>query len=299
MKVVYYHLVSDSEFEFFNGLTVSKKKFEKDLKHYKKHFNVITLREANEYIKQEISLKNCLVITFDDGYKENFINVIDLLDKYNLKATFFLNSSTINNKKVMWRDALTYLSKHATFEQMNDFKQEISYSQLEEFDLLKSTKNLSLKNISSSIDDLWQNVVGFSQEKFAKENNIYIDNEDVKILINSNHEIGVHSTDHPNFQTLSLKEGIDETLNAYNYFVYNYNYTPISMSFPFGNKYLNIDYYDYFLENTELKYFLGIDYNHFSNTNLNKSYFIERLGMEDGRSFFVSFYLRPLIRLIR
>ena len=72
-----------------------------------------------------------------------------------------MNSSTINNKKVMWRDALTYLSKHATFEQMNDFKQEISYSQLEEFDLLKSTKNLSLKNISSSIDDLWQNVVGF------------------------------------------------------------------------------------------------------------------------------------------
>ena len=57
MKVVYYHLVTDSEFEFYNGITVSKKKFEKDLKHYKKYYNVISLKEANEYIKQGISLK--------------------------------------------------------------------------------------------------------------------------------------------------------------------------------------------------------------------------------------------------
>ena len=299
MKVVYYHLVTDSEFEFYNGITVSKKKFEKDLKHYKKYYNVISLKEANEYIKQGISLKKCLVITFDDGYKENFINVIDLLDKYNLKATFFLNSSTINNKKVMWRDALTYLSKHITYKQLNDFKQEISYSQSHDFDLLKSTKNLKLKNISTSINNLWNNIVGFSQEKFAIDNNIYIDNEDLRIIITSNHEIGIHSTDHPNFQTLSLKEGIDEILNAYNFFINNFNYKPISMSYPFGSKHLNINFYKYLIENTELKYFLGIDYNYFSNTNLDKSYILERLGMEDGRNFFISFYLRPLIRLIR
>ena len=299
MRVVYYHLISDSQFDWFNGLAVSKIKFEEDLKHYKKHYNVITFKDVKRYILQGKSLNNTLVITFDDGYKENFINAVEILDKYSLKATFFLNSSTINNEKIMWRDALTYLSEKASPKQLNNFKKDLLYSGREEFDILKSTKNLQLNTISKNIENLWNDVVGISQEEFAKENQIYIDCEDVRNLISSNHEIGIHSTYHPNFYTLSLNEGIEEIMTAYRFFFKKYNYEAISMSFPFGIKHPDKGFYDYLLKHTKLKYFSGIAYKQFSNTNLDKNHFVERLGMEDGRNFFLSFYLRPLIRLIK
>lgn len=299
MKVVYYHLVTDLKFDFFNGITVSKKKFEEDLIHYKKYYNVITLKDIKKYQEEGKSLKNSLVITFDDGYKENFINTTELLEKYDLRATFFLNSSTVDNKKMMWRDALTYLGKKASNEQLSIFKKNINFPEKEDFDILKSTKDLLLEDLKIPIEDLWNDVIGINEEGFLRENQIYINSNDVSKLISSGHEIGVHSTYHPNFSTLSYQEGVKEVVKAYNYFIEKFNYKPISFSFPFGKKHNEKSFYEYLLANTTLKYFLGIDYNHFSNRKISENYFIERLGMEDGRSFFLSFYLRPLIRLIK
>lgn len=299
MRIVYYHMISDSKFDFFNGFTVSKKKFENDVIHYKNYFNVITFKEVYEYLKDGKSIKDALVITFDDGYKENFLNAKSILDKHKLKATFFLNSSTIDNRNFMWRDALTYLNNKIDDKRiLNSFKNDI-FNKSNDFDLLKSTKNLPLNNVLESIDKFWDKAVGINIQKFLDDFKIYISSNDVKLLIESGYEIGVHSNQHPNFSILNFEQAVFEVMTAYNFFSKEFNYEPISMSFPFGCKYPESDFYDFILKNTSIKYFSGINYNYLSNRNLTNNFFVERLGMEDGRNFFISFYLRPLIRLFK
>ena len=52
----------------------------------------------SEYYNNNID-KNSMLLTFDDGYYDNFKYVFPLLKKYNMKATIFLNTLYIMDKR--------------------------------------------------------------------------------------------------------------------------------------------------------------------------------------------------------
>ena len=73
--------------------------FEEHLKILKeKNMNTITISEFGE----KKAPKNSVLITFDDGYYDNYKIVFPLLKKYNMKATIFLNTLYIGEKR--WGD---------------------------------------------------------------------------------------------------------------------------------------------------------------------------------------------------
>ena len=75
---------------------VSPKTFEEHLKIIKK-YNMETIT-ISEYYNNKIN-KNSILLTFDDGYYDNFKYVFPLLKKYNMKATIFLNTLYIMDKR--------------------------------------------------------------------------------------------------------------------------------------------------------------------------------------------------------
>lgn len=88
-----YHSVSDS---FESDLSVTVRQFEQQMVYLSENFNVISLEKAVEYIKNgDIPEKNSIVITFDDGYKDNYCNAYPILKKLKLPATIFLLVSYI------------------------------------------------------------------------------------------------------------------------------------------------------------------------------------------------------------
>ena len=75
---------------------VSPEIFEEHLKIIKK-YNMKTIT-ISEYYNNNIN-KNSMLLTFDDGYYDNFKYVFPLLKKYNMKATIFLNTLYIMDKR--------------------------------------------------------------------------------------------------------------------------------------------------------------------------------------------------------
>ena len=75
---------------------VSPEIFEEHLKIIKK-YNMKTIT-ISEYYNNNID-KNSMLLTFDDGYYDNFKYVFPLLKKYNMKATIFLNTLYIMDKR--------------------------------------------------------------------------------------------------------------------------------------------------------------------------------------------------------
>ena len=75
---------------------VSPEIFEEHLKIIKK-YNMETIT-ISEYYSNNIQ-KNSMLLTFDDGYYDNFKYVFPLLKKYNMKATIFLNTLYIMDKR--------------------------------------------------------------------------------------------------------------------------------------------------------------------------------------------------------
>lgn len=101
--ITMYHRVSNVSGDKLCQLTVSIENFENQLRYFKEKFQILKLDE------EWISLKKTgVVITFDDGYADNIINALPLLEKYQIPATIFITTLNIDTKKEFWWDRLVF-----------------------------------------------------------------------------------------------------------------------------------------------------------------------------------------------
>ena len=103
--ILMYHRICDLEIDPW-GLSVNSDNFEQQLLVLKRKFNVISLPDLVVRLNQKKSLKNCVCITFDDGYLDNYLYAKPLLEKYNCPATFFIPTYFIGNNMQFWWDEL-------------------------------------------------------------------------------------------------------------------------------------------------------------------------------------------------
>ncbi|MEW5759055.1 MAG: polysaccharide deacetylase family protein [Candidatus Omnitrophota bacterium] len=105
VPILTYHSINN----FYIGTPVVKSEnFEKQVKYLHDHkYNVITLDELVDNIKNNKNMpRDTVVITFDDGFKDNYSNAYPILKKYKIPATIFLISNCIGNKSeyLTWQE---------------------------------------------------------------------------------------------------------------------------------------------------------------------------------------------------
>ena len=93
VPVFLYHQVNELS-------NVNKELFEEHIRYiHSKGLNTFTISQAKQQILVSGNLpKNSVLITFDDGYYDNYLHVFPVLKKYQIKATFFLNTMFIQEK---------------------------------------------------------------------------------------------------------------------------------------------------------------------------------------------------------
>ncbi|RTY92258.1 polysaccharide deacetylase family protein [Flavobacterium sp. GT3R68] len=101
--VLMYHRVSDVSDKKTARLTVTPATFEKQLVYFKEKYQILRLTDNWSSLK-----KSGLVITFDDGYADNFINALPLLEKHQIPATVFVTTININTQNEFWWDRLVF-----------------------------------------------------------------------------------------------------------------------------------------------------------------------------------------------
>ena len=95
VPVLNYHQINDRD---ENALTVHTDQFEAQMKYLAEEgYHVITPEEMiNAWENNEKLPEKPVIITFDDGYADNYRNAFPILQKYNLKATIFLISDYVS-----------------------------------------------------------------------------------------------------------------------------------------------------------------------------------------------------------
>jgi len=171
VPVLLYHDILPDSVNVFgnNAFIVSSENFEKQIQILKENgYNAITLNQLKAYVKGELNLNGKYVlITFDDGYKSDFLYAYPILKKYSMHGVIFVVSGWIkeydepfNSQKLQilsWNDiksgidVFEYASHTHTLHHRDEKFKSILVSSNDEIvynDLLKSMETLCTKCIA-------------------------------------------------------------------------------------------------------------------------------------------------------
>lgn len=90
-----------------NGIVVSEKSFEMQLTFIKQNFELVNLDSFVLFLDGKLnSTKPLCLITFDDGWLDNYDYAFPLLKRYNIPATIFLTHDFINKNEPFWQEKI-------------------------------------------------------------------------------------------------------------------------------------------------------------------------------------------------
>jgi peptidoglycan/xylan/chitin deacetylase (PgdA/CDA1 family) len=184
--------------------------FKEQIDYFSRSGEIISLEVLANYMKEGKSLpKKTVVITFDDGYYDNYMYAYPILKRFKVPATIFLTTGHISSDELFWWDKVGYILQHAKTQRI-DLGDMGSHSLESAKDKAKAHGNITkkLKNISEDIKNL-------AIEKISEVSGVDIPRglgrelimswNDVKEMHNSGIDFGAHSVNHPLLTNVPLE----------------------------------------------------------------------------------------------
>jgi peptidoglycan/xylan/chitin deacetylase (PgdA/CDA1 family) len=100
--IIRYHSVSEGNGLISDGIAVPPAIFEKQVRYFAEHFNVISLSALIDCVQNRRPFpENTVVLTFDDGYADNY-PAAQILRKYGLTGVFYITAGCIESSERFW-----------------------------------------------------------------------------------------------------------------------------------------------------------------------------------------------------
>ncbi|WP_297427699.1 polysaccharide deacetylase family protein [Clostridium sp.] len=154
VPVICYHSVSNNPNEK-SPIIIPKEKFRQQLQAIKDNgYVTLTTKQLNEYLYKDMPIPvKSVVISFDDGYENNYTEAYPILKELNMTATFFVISnyldrqSYLNPKEIkeMSNNGMDIESHTASHSKLSDLPYESQIKELE--DSKAALENITGKSI--------------------------------------------------------------------------------------------------------------------------------------------------------
>jgi peptidoglycan/xylan/chitin deacetylase (PgdA/CDA1 family) len=111
--IAYHRIVDDSYAGIRPYISVKKSRLRKQLRFFRKYYRVISLEEAVDRLSSDRVDQHYLVITFDDGYADNYSIGLDLFRDEGIKPTVFVTTDCVEKQQALWPDVVRALIYNA------------------------------------------------------------------------------------------------------------------------------------------------------------------------------------------
>jgi len=103
IPILAYHSVSQNADYCVDSIAVSPVEFEKQIAFLKNNYHIISLDEAVDCVSEGTDFpEGSVVITFDDGYLDNYTHALPILKKYDVTATFYVTAGPVIYGERFW-----------------------------------------------------------------------------------------------------------------------------------------------------------------------------------------------------
>lgn len=256
-----YHYTRDlkhSRYPEIKGLDVNL--FKEQIAFMKSNFNIVTMEQVLEAISTKEKLpEKALLLTFDDGYADNYTVAMPVLEEYGVRGSFFIPGKTFTTHQLLDVNKIHYVLASANiYNLVEDLKKEMDYYRGQEFQyasteelfakyavasrfdiketvfvkqMLQTVLPEKLRNIISS--KLFAKYVGITEEQLAYE--LYMSEDQIRTMKRHGMFIGIHGYDHywlGNLPVEQMENDISLALDALDEFVDRKQWV---MNYPYGN----------------------------------------------------------------
>jgi peptidoglycan/xylan/chitin deacetylase (PgdA/CDA1 family) len=196
----------------FSGLSVASDQFEQQIRFLSEHYRVIPLPQLIQELETNTLVRGSVAITFDDGYQDNLLVALPILERYRAPATIFITTGFIDRTAPVWwfeqEDILEAINSIALRWQGGGIVR--SFCTDAERRQVVAELNLISKNLHPS--QLLELMTALRKRAPQVDHSHSLMTWDQVRLIAAHPliTIGAHSVSHPSLPTLSSTELMDE-----------------------------------------------------------------------------------------
>jgi peptidoglycan/xylan/chitin deacetylase (PgdA/CDA1 family) len=218
LTVLAYHRVVPAPAEDYwfdrDVLDCDPDRFEKHMGLLARRCTPIGLDRLLRFLDGEPLPPNPVLVTFDDGYRDNRDHALPILQRHQIPALFFVASSYVADRRVFWWDRLAYLFSRtsapvARLAYPTDLvlrpRTEPERARRMALGIIKTCPGLDLEQFLSDLGRAlqvpWDRAL---EEEFADE--LVMTWSDVRDLVDAGMEIGSHTRTHRVLHTLAADE---------------------------------------------------------------------------------------------
>ena len=222
IAILMYHRVFETPSDPWQ-LCVSPKYFAHQLKLLRRSYPVLSLQQLLSALKVAQLPKRAVVLTFDDGYADNLWNAKPLLEKYELPATVFVASGSLDSPSEFWWDDLERIllqprklpkrlqlhiqGRSYEWTIINSDEREIAYMKIHQ--ILQPLRASERDPVINHLID-WAEVDPKGRPKYRP----LTTDELIELAQSEFIDIGAHTVTHPLLSTLSPEDQFAEIVNS-------------------------------------------------------------------------------------
>jgi peptidoglycan/xylan/chitin deacetylase (PgdA/CDA1 family) len=213
IQILTYHRINNDNDPFFTGIPVNI--FESQMRYISSFFHVLSLEEALERIHLRDIPDNAVVVTFDDGYKDVYLNAFPVLKKFSVPATVFLATSAIGNGKILWHDRVFSAFRETQQLLLPEYGKHLQTYPLRTLEEKLIAQHETLKFLWSLDDckkDHWLDILIKKLDIVDKKEpqDLMMHWDDIKVMHENGISFGSHTVTHPILSRTSSSRVLEE-----------------------------------------------------------------------------------------
>jgi peptidoglycan/xylan/chitin deacetylase (PgdA/CDA1 family) len=115
LMILNYHRIGDAaQTPYDSGVfSATAEEFDAQITYVKRRFHVTNLEEALGIVRGDTPAGTNVLITFDDGYLDNYTLAFPILRSHKVQAAFFLPTAFIGTGELPWWDTIAFIVKQS------------------------------------------------------------------------------------------------------------------------------------------------------------------------------------------
>jgi len=218
VAVLMYHRIGPKKDDWYPQ-PLGTRDFEKQVEYFCRNYEILPLDRLAQDIDQGKPLpQKAVAITFDDGYKNDYLYAYPSLMKHHMPATIFLTTGHIGSGELFWFDKVRYAIHHATAEPL-ELDELGTYTLQSESDrtsakliIAEKLKQLSGEKKNLSIQKLLDLCQVNIPTNLGQE--LILSWDEVRDMYSNGITFGAHSVTHPILTNLPLQQARTEIMQS-------------------------------------------------------------------------------------